>query len=551
LQAAVNALVSHVVNNGIRHVIICPGSRNAPLTLSFSRHPDIQCYSLVDERSAAFTAIGIAVALHQAVAIVCTSGTAVLNLYPAICEAYYSQIPLLIITADRPSELIDQWDGQAIRQTNIFDKHILGSYTYDPLNPPVNIEEAVQLCLYPKKGPVHINVPLKEPLYEAKNQVFQYDTFKSNISLRSLQESKLPSGLPYKKIVLFAGADAYGIRLNKNFKQLVEANKVVVISDIISGLTFFQTTKYWDTLTTLAQPDLKQTLKPELLITVGKFTVSKGFKNFIKAYKPKEHWHITANHTIADPFETNPIEIISDEKIFLGWLSESAENLNSEYCDTWINASKNTKTKFENLFVNPSFNEFSAVNEILNYLPNNCYIHIGNSMSVRIVSFLAGKLKQQKVYGNRGTSGIDGSTSTSAGTSMLVEEPVFLLTGDLSFFYDINGLWNSYLKPNFKIIVINNSGGGIFRLIDGPNDLPERETYFSTHSKRDAKRLAEEFGFEYFKARDFVSLQAEIIEFINNTAKPCILEVFVDSEKTIDCYTQFKNIKIDTRFSDL
>lgn len=169
MQKALNTLVSHIVNNGIRHVVICPGSRNAPLILSFIRNPDIQCYSLVDERSAAYTALGMAVALNETVAIVCTSGTAVLNLYPAIAEAFYSQIPLLILTADRPPELIDQWDGQCIRQTNIFEKHILGSFIYNPLIPEFNFNGAIGLCANPKKGPVHINVPLAEPLYEAKN----------------------------------------------------------------------------------------------------------------------------------------------------------------------------------------------------------------------------------------------------------------------------------------------------------------------------------------------------------------------------------------------
>ena len=231
MQKAVNILVSHVLNNGIRHVIICPGSRNAPLTLSFSRNPQFECYSLVDERSAGFTALGMAVALEKPVAIVCTSGTAVLNLYPAITEAYYSQIPLLVITADRPTEWIDQWDGQCIRQTNIFEKHILGSFTFNPLNPNFNFNEAIGLCSFPKKGPVHINVPLAEPLYEAKNEEFVYDKLPSvpkhlDLSVGVLTNRNITN---HKKIILLAGADAWGERFKESFELLKSKGKIVVL----------------------------------------------------------------------------------------------------------------------------------------------------------------------------------------------------------------------------------------------------------------------------------------------------------------------------------
>lgn len=525
-------------------MILCPGSRNAPLTLSFSRHPDIQCYSLVDERSAAFTALGMAVALNKPVAIVCTSGTAVLNLYPATAEAYYSQIPLLIITADRPPEWIDQWDGQCIRQTNIFEKHILGSFTYNPLNPVFNINETIGLCSYPKKGPVHLNVPLAEPLYEAKNEEFIYDKLEPVAEHFSFSPNHIPGELEYKKIMLLAGADAFGERFKEKFESLISEGKIVILADIISGLHASQTVTNWDAICTLADDDLKQTLKPDLLITIGKFTVSKGFKKFIRQYKPKEHWHVTNNHTIANPFESNPTEIESDDYIFLEWLAKAAGHLDNGYNKQWLKVSETMETSMVNLFKNPSFNEFSASNMILENLPKQSFLHVANSMPIRFVSFLAGKLKDMKVYGNRGTSGIDGSTSTAAGTSIINGKLTFLLTGDISFFYDINGLWNQYIKPNFKIIVLNNGGGGIFRLIDGPHDLHEREEYFATHSTRKCELLAKEFGFEYYKANDFVSLQSEFEIFCNNKTRPGILEVFTEPEGTVEFYKQFKNLKI-------
>lgn len=546
MQKAVNTLVSHVLNNGIRHVILCPGSRNAPLTLSFSRNPQFECYSLVDERSAGFTALGMAVALGKPVAIVCTSGTAVLNLYPAITEAYYSQIPLLVITADRPTEWIDQWDGQCIRQTNIFAQHILGSFTFNPLNPDFNFNEAIGLCSFPKKGPVHINVPLAEPLYEAKNEEFVYDKLPSvpkhlDLSVGVLTNRNITN---HKKIILLAGADAFGERFKESFELLKSKGKIVVLADVICGLHASQSVPNWDAICTVADDSLKQILKPDLLITIEKFTVSKSFKKFIRSHKPKEHWHITNNHTIANPFETNPTEIEADETVFLEWLAKAANHLDNSYNASWLEVSEKLNASTESLFKTSTFNEFSATNLILENLPKNSFLHVANSMPVRFVSFLADKLNGIKIYGNRGTSGIDGSTSTAAGTSMMNNQPTFLLTGDISFFYDINGLWNQYLKPNFKIIVLNNGGGGIFRLIDGPHDLPEREDYFATQSTRNCQRMADEFGFRYYKANDFVSLQTGFESFCNDKAQPGILEIFSKPENTIEFYKKFKDLKI-------
>ncbi len=544
MQKAVNTLVSHILNNGIRHIILCPGSRNAPLTLSFSRNPQFECYSLVDERSAGFTALGMAIALDKPVAIVCTSGTAALNLYPTIAEAFYSQIPLLIITADRPPEWIDQWDGQCIRQTNIFEKHILGSFTFDPLKPDFNFNEAIGLCSNPIKGPVHINVPLPEPLYESKNVAFEYDKLLPVPEDLAFTPNHIVKELSHKKILLLAGADAWGERFKGSFDLLKSKGKIVVLADVISGLHDSQSVTNWDTICAVVDDDLKQTLKPDLLITIGKFTVSKSFKKFIRAYKPKEHWHVTNNHTIANPFATNPTEIEADETVFLEWLAKAADHLDTSYNTLWRQVSENLNTSTELLFKNSTFNEFSATKLILENLPKNSFLHMANSMPVRFVSFLAGKLNDIKVYGNRGTSGIDGSTSTAAGTSMMLEKPTFLLTGDLSCFYDINGLWNQYLKPNFKIIVLNNGGGGIFRLIDGPHDLPEREDYFATQSTRNCQRMAEEFGFRYYKANDFVSLQTELETFCNDSNQPGILEIFTEPESTVEFYKQFKDLKI-------
>jgi len=550
LQKAVNSLVSHVINHGIRHVIICPGSRNAPLTLSFTRNSQAICYSLVDERSAAFTALGMAVALNYPVAIVCTSGTAVLNLYPAICEAYYSQIPLLILTADRPPELIDQWDGQCIHQTSIFEKHSLGSFTFNPLKPKqLDLNMAISLCSFPKKGPVHINIPLAEPLYEGKNKPFDFEMLEPISVQQASNLNSFPKPHNYKKILLLAGADIGGQRLSKPIEALVNSNRVAVITDIISGLHPYQTTPNWDAFLSIASDTDKAVLKPELLITIGKFTISKGLKKFLKQYKPIKHWHITSNHSIADPFETKPKEIICDEILFLNHLLTESDSFDETYNESWQKAGSMAGIFIKRFFEKATFNEFSAVNEISKILPTNTFLQVANSMPIRYISFLSEHLKNIQIYCNRGTSGIDGSTSTAAGFSIIQNKLTVLLTGDLSFFYDVNGLWNLYLKSNFKIIVLNNGGGGIFRLIEGPHDLPERETYFSTASKRSCKKLAAEFNFAYYKAHDFSILQTELHTMLNEPNKPGILEIFTDPQKNIKFYKAFKSISFSTPLS--
>ncbi len=547
MQKAVNFLVSQIVNSGIRHVVICPGSRSAPLTLAFVRHPQLTCYSLVDERSAAFTALGMAIAGRNAIAIVCTSGTAVLNLYPAICEAFYSQIPLLIITADRPAELIDQWDGQCIRQDHIFEKHSLGSFTFDPLKPHDNIAEEIQLCMYPKMGPVHINVPLAEPLYEAKNTEFEYppSQWVSDAELPEIQ--KLPAKPAYQRIMLLAGADAFGDRFSENITSLVNAGNVVVLSDIISGLHSTQTVFHWDVIATLTSDKQKDELRPDLLITMGKFTVSKGLKRLLREFKPKQHWHVTPNHTIADPFVTSPEEIKCSEAVFLNWLISCTNQIGEEYVQQWKKAETKLSLAMVQLLSSENFNEFTVVHKLLQNLTKDTVLHSANSMPVRYLSFLAGEAKHLQLYANRGTSGIDGSTSTAAGQSMLSDKLVVLLSGDLSFFYDINGLWNKYIGPNFKIVVLNNGGGGIFRLIDGPSDLPEREEFFATSNNmptsRDCKALAKEFGFDYHQATDMPTFLKNLDILTKDKKHAGILEVFIAPEQTIEFYKAFKKLE--------
>lgn len=546
MQSALNTLVSHVVSHGIKNVVIAPGSRNAPLILAFSRHPQLSCFSIIDERSAAYTALGLARESGTPTVIICTSGTAVLNLYPAICEAYYAQIPLLIITADRPPEWIDQWDGQAIHQNEIFHQHILGSYTYNPLQPDFSVFEAIRLCSFPVLGPVHINVPLAEPLYAHANLPFEYpniETVPTTVNTEFAFDLHLNN---HKKILVFCGHDAFSNQHDSFLESLKQHPGIVFIADVISGCCDFQTISNWDALLTMADEIQKEALQPDVLVTFGKFTVSKSLKQFLRAFKPQIHYHITDNHTIADPFLTHPIEVN-------GTVAQFVNSLNSDLGSTdykllWQQVSGKTEVALNALLNADEFDEFSVLHTILDKLPDTSIIHLGNSMPVRIASYLNGLYKCKNLYANRGTSGIDGSVSTAAGQSMATSELTVLICGDISFLYDVNGLWNQYLKGNFKVVIINNSGGGIFRLIDGPNNLPEREQYFATRSERSAKDLAAAFNCDYVRVSENTDFRNAIDGWLKITERPAILEIFTNNESTTKFFNRLKSSKLVNPF---
>ncbi|NUM32296.1 MAG: 2-succinyl-5-enolpyruvyl-6-hydroxy-3-cyclohexene-1-carboxylic-acid synthase [Bacteroidetes bacterium] len=543
MQKSVNQLISHIYALGVRYVILCPGNRNAPVSLSFIRHKGFKCFSLVDERSAAYTALGIAIYQSKPVVIVCTSGTAVLNLYPAIAEAYYSQIPLIVITADRPSHLIDQWEGQCIRQTAIFEKHILASFTFDvEKNDNFDFKNNLFNCLSPVKGPIHINIPLEEPLY-AKSDEFLYNNIKPYEQKSIAFTNKIPNEKLPSKILILAGADAYGQRLEKYCSFLSKSKKVVFIADILSGLHQKQNIKNWDFTCLLSSENEKQVLKPDLLITFGKIIVSKSLNQFLKKFKPQNHWHITPNGTIGNPFQTSPSEIKCSEEFFLSWIKNNISNIDKSYFENWEKISVKYDKKINKTFEQANFNEFSATRFILKNIEKNVNLFLSNSMPVRYASYLTTLCKISKIYCNRGVSGIDGTTSTAAGVSMVSKNNTVLITGDLSFFYDINGLWNKYLKSNYKIIVFNNNGGGIFRLIDGPDKAKERERYLTAPPNRNCKAIAENFNFIYFEANDFDSLNNSFKKFMDIKNSSAIFEIKFKPQNAVKF---FKKLNLDT-----
>lgn len=548
MQTAINHIAAACAAAGIKQAIICPGSRNAPLTMAFARHPEIECYSVVDERSAAFIALGMAQQQQFPVALVCTSGSAVVNFYPAIVEAFYQRIPLMVITADRPPELIDQWDGQTMHQNGVFGRHIKASYTLPDSYDTPDIFSQITLKAFDDsindlQGPVHINVPLREPLYAAINDNFEYPV----IDFKSIQSQPLVEGVEAlvtafssaKKILVFNGAGKRDDVLNTTFKTI--NNKAVILSDVVSNRHSAGNVQYWDFLLSKKEDAIVDELKPDVLITTGTSTVSKNLKLFLRKNKPKYHFHISPTGEIADPFQTQP-------HLVQGNIAQVLRGLNwdekgTDYWQLWNIWDKRIESLNTNYFAQAQFCEFSAVKNILSHLPQQSQLQLANSMSVRWANLLGVKKELAAVHSNRGVSGIDGCTSTAVGAAVAIpQEIVTLITGDVAFFYDSNALWNKFAPANLRIIVLNNSGGGIFRLIDGPGQMPELGEFLETQHTRNARLLCEDMGVEYYKAESFEQLEAELKNFYQPANKPKVLEVFTDGETNTKIFKEYKNL---------
>jgi 2-succinyl-5-enolpyruvyl-6-hydroxy-3-cyclohexene-1-carboxylate synthase len=547
-QTNINTIVSTLYSKGLRHAVICPGSRNAPLIMAFARFGKISCYSVADERAAGFMALGMGKQLKQPVAVICTSGTAVLNLYPAVAEAYYMQVPLLMITADRPAELIGRWDGQTIMQFEVFKPHVLGSFQ-TPENLDENLSniiskisaDAYDVSVGSIHGPVHLNVPLKEPLYEAARLEFAYPEIplaaeKESAKLQPEINIAAQSFTRESKVMILLGAGHPGGH-DEHLQGISNSRSAVVIADVISNKHVVQNIPNWESVFLNANDDQKISLVPELLISTGKMVLNKTIRQLFRTHPPKRHLHIAENGFSADTFFTRPEVIRMAPGDFFSRLSTILPNGPSSYLDYFVQLSEIQKERSETL-LRGEFNEFSAIRQ----LPDQLVLHLANSMAVRYVAYLASYLKPEwKLYSNRGVSGIDGCSSTAVGMSLLNRDLNILITGDIAFYYDINALWQNRLPENLRIVLLNNSGGGIFRNIDGPAGLPELDPFITTPHQFRANHVAEHFGLRYSAVSGANELEQHLPAFLEGPGM-AILEIITDPDNNSNIFKQYKSI---------
>ena len=513
---------------GVQHIVISPGSRNAPLTIGFTNNPFFKCYSIADERCAAFFALGIAQQIKMPVAVVCTSGSALLNYYPAVAEAFYSQIPLIVLSADRPQSKIDIGDGQTIRQENVFANHSLFNANLNENASAENdalIQEAIAITVT-KKGPDHINDPFEEPLYEMVSELQvqpEFFDFNTEIKSFSLGNSTTETWNKATKKLVLVG-ELFPNSVEQHYLDILANDpSVVVLNEKTSNLHHESFIDQIDTLITPFSDEDFEAFQPEILLTFGGMVVSKRIKSFLRKYQPQEHWHVDELRAydtygvLSQHFKTSPNTFFSH----LFYENSLESNYKSSIETIW----KSRVAQHKLYTSTVPFSDFKVFDFICQNVPKNSQLQVSNSSAIRYLQ-LFDLDKSIQVFCNRGTSGIDGSTSTAIGAALTSDLPTMLITGDISFLYDSNALWNNYIPKNFKIILLNNSGGGIFRILPGHQETETFNTYFETSHQLNALHLAKMYGFDYYTATDEDSLKTSYKSFLNQNNKPCILEIF-------------------------
>jgi len=545
--------------HGITHAVICPGSRSAPLVFAFTQNKNIKCYSIVDERSAAYMALGMAQQLQQPVVLICTSGTAALNFYPAIAEAFYQKIPLIILTADRPTDLLNQQDGQMINQNNVYGNHVRASFELknylegkENFKETANIiSQAIQLSDGDVKGPVHINVPLSEPLYPANFESAKVQSYKivklpnPRIIKSSNHQIEHAWNAGKKKMILI-GQYPVDNELFTPLFELSKQNDVVILCDVLSNKQSVCTSPHFDFILSHLDEKKLTELEPDMLISFGGSALSKILKLWLKKQNPKHHFRIQKNKEKIDTYknvtefvEGNPTEILKN------LIEKKPEEEISDYKNLWKKVDELSLLKIKSFLKKvDNSSELHAMEMVLNNLPDAINLHISNSSSIRYLSWLGNLNPSWTVSGNRGTSGIDGCISTVVGAAIINNKPTILITGELGFLYDRNALWNHHVPDNLRIIVFNNFGGGIFQLIDGPSSHLEQLNYFTTPHKQSVKNTALDNGLNYY----FCSAQKDLVktlkQFLDPMKKAAVLEINFDRNENAKKFQQFKKIKL-------
>ena len=515
---------------GITHIVISPGSRNAPLTLGFVNNSNFTCYSIADERSAAFFALGIAQQINKPVAVICTSGSALLNYYPAFAEAFYSQIPFIVISADRPQSKIDIGDGQTIRQENVFANHSLFNANLNENASDENdilIQEAIDTA-FAKRGPVHINAPFEEPLYETSSELLVNPKMISTISKEFTIEENLSEFAAIwnnsKKKLILVGVNEPNAVEQQFLDTLANDPSVVVMIETTSNLHHPKFINTIDTIITPFTNDDFLDFQPEILVTFGGMIVSKRIKAFLRKYQPNHHWHIDTLRAydtfgcLTKHFEVTP-------NLFFQSFFPLTKMVESNYNEKFQNIKALRQQKSLEYLAKIPFTDFKVFEKVLPALPKNSQLQISNSSPIRYAQLFDIE-KSIEVFSNRGTSGIDGSTSTAIGAAVGSQKPNVFIAGDIGFLYDSNALWNNYIPKNFKIILINNGGGGIFRILPGHDETPVFNTFFETSHCLTAEHLAKMYGFNYLTASTETTLENSLKALFSNADKPTLLEVF-------------------------
>lgn len=565
----ISELVALLQAHDVRDVVLCPGSRNAPLVHALSHQlAGATCHSIIDERSAGFYALGLALATHRAVVVCCTSGTAVANLHPAVAEAYYQGVPLVVLSADRPERWIGQWAGQTLPQPGLFGSlvrkavHLPEPHTEEErwyCNRLIN--EALLAALAPLPGPVQINVPISDPgvslLPPTPPNPAKHDPETSDRRPIGMQpgrciqqlypyridaqavESLLRRLATFERKMILVGQESWSavMSMGESFPQSLR-EQFLCIGESLSNSPV-SICSLDALLASLSEGD-RRALQPDLLITLGGHIVSNKMKQYLRSYPPRETWHLSPDPTVVDLFCSLTEQIIAPVGPFLETMAQGLEgHASSPYARHW-------RERIDQLpSPTPRYSSLAVVGSLLSHLPEElCVLHLANSSSVRYAELFR-KPRRLLTLCNRGTSGIEGSLSTALGFArQRAEERHFIVIGDLSFFYDLNALGLPEVGNNVRVLLLNNQRGSIFKSLPTLEMDRLSQRYITAEHQLRAQGWAESCGWEYLSVHEASQLEETIAHFVGPADRPRLLEAFVSSEDEIDeLQTYFKQLQ--------
>lgn len=497
-----------LLKDGIRHVIISPGSRSTPLTMAAAAHPHLQKEVILDERAAAFTALGIGKATGRPAVLVCTSGTATANYFPAVIEARQSGVPMILTTADRPPHLRSTGANQAIDQLKLFgDYPVFFHEAGEPRLGDVDLDRIEMLAqqaigmAQQKRGPVHLNFPFRKPLEPEPAFVKKIKDENSGSEAGLMDHKKfqcddyfhLPAEIQQVLLsaqhpIIMVGPTAPDDD-TESVTKLAEKLNCPVLSEstipsqyVISGFAAF-----------LRSKKVRKQLKPDLILRFGFQPTSKSFGEALRDWKPKNHFHFASTHDWQDA--------TFSQSTHLPWLGRplSFDGLPDAGEQIWLMKWKKQE-QLTNEHLQKSIRQSEALTDghIYHHLLPQCmdehFIAVSNSFPARDIQLFGDQAIRHPLFLNRGASGIDGVTSTAMGISVGLEQPGVLFTGDLAFLHDINALLNSgMISQSLTVIVVNNSGGSIFRMLPVKQHDAYFKDYFETPQSTDIQQLVESF----------------------------------------------------------
>lgn len=552
----VNILTSLLLEYGVSDAVVCPGSRNAPIVHNLSVCEAIRCRPVTDERSAAFYALGLAIATKRPTVVCVTSGSALLNVMPAVAEAAYQHVPLIVISADRPQQWIDQLDGQTIAQSDALGRFVRKAVQLpEPHNDEERwlcrrlVNEAMHLATCRQGAPVHINVPISEPLFEfSTEQLPQLSRF-NNIKRAAINDASMDMPDAFheaKRPMIVIGQLAHGTISHETIRSLSE--KYVVMSEPLSSpsymtIHFDEAIRYIvsDNSSINDDEDDKTAYYPDYVIYVGDTLVSKPARRFLRNAKAPSCLITPDAADIHDPLMTltDIVECDTDSiNALLASLCETPDT--DERCrfhDRWqsfLDACAAHADAYA-----PEYSQMATVKyfeEQLADLDIDICVHYANSSAVRLACIYA----QHYVWCNRGVNGIEGSLSTAAGFSLATHDMTVCVIGDLSFFYDQNALWNSNLRGNLRIILLNNRGGGIFRQLPGLSDSPAADDLVMASHENTAQGICTQNDIGYMSAKNMDEMQIGIVTLLTRESeRPMLLEVFTDSNDDVKALEKY------------